>query len=740
MAAYKHLMDNTADVNLARTQTAFVALVFAVFACAARIVDDDRLGDPAASDDGGIGMVYYERFVVIGRSLPNMLTIIIHRALILHYISHASIQIAHVQCFVLLSSFLCSVNCLPQAWLLVGQAVRMGQDLGLHVGAIIAFRKCVDIYLYQRYSRHLTITPFDKETRRKVWWCVYSLDRMLALALGRPLGVEDSDCDAELPVDCDDEELPEYFSGAQMQRTQPSMMAGFIALIDLYKIAGRVCRQIYAIDKCKDNLEPEKMTELLTSVAILDKELNQWCEELPPAFKSHPVTDAQVSMGAVLCGHYHSILTTLHRNFLPIKQNSAFGPKSTAKALSSARACIRLAPSVKNVVPPSHHLAFFIQHLFSSAVILLLYAMHISDPKAAHAAMDEAQSCMEAVCAWEGRWPGARKCKELLADLTATAHKAINGETSMANRVEDAVQPRSPSSSTASPPLTPATARLIKGKPSRRKSHSNTSPRQSHHAIASGSSVRTGGESYILANLVKSSNVSCQAARRNHSQKRGYGEIEQTHSQGAPSISFQHTFSGYPNDNGGYGQSSTAAIVPSPIPFLGPNQETNPETLMDSPIFDPLTASPGNQSLSPVHYDYTYGPSLSSQDATGSAWGSSGRSHSELYGAISQHLPFTNTTSYHTNAEASIDPNLMDYNTPSGPMLDFSHPSDTPPSSSFAASGLPFHGLDFIRNYTPGVFVEDGQDALWQSFDAGEFRYDPDLQFSLGDLPAEGTS
>lgn len=55
------------------------------------------------------------------------------RALILHYISHASIQVSHVQSFILMSSFLCSINCLPQAWLLVGQAVRSAQDLGLHV-------------------------------------------------------------------------------------------------------------------------------------------------------------------------------------------------------------------------------------------------------------------------------------------------------------------------------------------------------------------------------------------------------------------------------------------------------------------------------------------------------------------------------------------------------------------------------------------------------------------------------
>ena len=59
-------------------------------------------------------------------------------ALILHYISGASMQVEHVQCFLLMSSFLCSVNCLPQAWILVGQAVRAAQDIGLHVSSLFA--------------------------------------------------------------------------------------------------------------------------------------------------------------------------------------------------------------------------------------------------------------------------------------------------------------------------------------------------------------------------------------------------------------------------------------------------------------------------------------------------------------------------------------------------------------------------------------------------------------------------
>jgi hypothetical protein len=269
------------------------------------------------------------------------------------------------------------------------------------------------------------ITPIEKETRRKIWWGVYSLDRMLALALGRPLGINDSDCDVEYPVEVDDEHLPEYFTGAPVPQRQPSLMTGSIALTSLYKIGGRVLREVYALENCKDHLEPDRKAELQKTVELLDAELTKWCDDLPAAFKSQSETDEQVSMGAVLCSHYYSVLTTLHRNLLPVKRDQPVTAKSTVKAVSSARSCIRLAPSMKNVVPPSHHLAFFIQHLFSSAVILLLYAMHSSEPRAASAAMDEAKSSLGALESWEGQWPGARKCKELLIELTNTATEAV---------------------------------------------------------------------------------------------------------------------------------------------------------------------------------------------------------------------------------------------------------------------------------------------------------------------------
>lgn len=289
------------------------------------------------------------------------------------------------------------------------------------------------------------------------------------MALGRPLGIDDNDCDAEYPFEVDDEDLQEFFSGSQMMaKPQPSLMVGFIALCDLYRIGGRVCRQIYGIDSFREHLEADKVQELTDHAGQLDSELLDWCNRLPNAFKSAPTSEQQVTMGAVLCSHYYSILTTLHRNFLPLRQSQFTGVASSLKAVHTARSCIRLAPSVKNVVPSSHHLAFFIQHLFSSAVIILLYAMHIPDKDAAHTAMVEAESCIGVMSAWEGVWPGARKCRELLTDLASKAKDAMNQERQSSNAQR--TSPFSGISSPTSPTRMTRAARIIKGKVSRAKS------------------------------------------------------------------------------------------------------------------------------------------------------------------------------------------------------------------------------------------------------------------------------
>ncbi|KAG1753815.1 fungal-specific transcription factor domain-containing protein [Suillus paluster] len=680
MPRYRQLMAKRDDIDFIQAEAAFISVVFAVFACAAHIVDDPRLTGEN-QDDGGMGMVYYER------------------ALILHYISHASIQVSHVQCFILMSSFLCSINCLPQAWLLVGQAVRTAQDLGLH-----------------RSPRRLTISATDKETRRKIWWSVYCLDRMLALALGRPLGIEDADCDVEMPVAVDDENLADYFSGANLPQKVPSLMTGALALTTLYQIAGRVLRQVYAIDNCKDILEQEKRADLQHSVEELDDELNKWCEDLPATFRNEAVTDQHVSMGAVLCSHYYSVLTTLHRNFLPVKRDQPILPKSTARAVSSARSCIRLAPSISNVVPPSHHLAFFIQHLFSSAVIVLLYAMHSPDARAA-ATMDEAKSCLTALESWEGRWPGARKCKELLMELTNTAEEAIrkgSGDSRQAQMMPMA-PPAAPAmlerrrSLVSSPGQVPTVNRPIKSKPRRiSRSRDPASTRRS---------------------MVSSPYRVDSQRNRSTSRKRGHDESEGI---SGPSLSYQGTFSSPQTAPLKPSPHSSPASVNLPSPSMATletsqQQESSPN-IMGSPPYG-YSAPP----LSPLHvsspYDYSmhHSPLISSSTRQWDTNPAEPRGV-DLYSSSSQtsSLPYANYEPSRSNTDATWYGGSSDHG--------YSTLSSTPPTASFAAPGLPFLGLDYIRNYNPNSFsVGVDPDSLWQSFDAGAFGYDPELPFTLGE-------
>ncbi|KAJ8518348.1 hypothetical protein ONZ45_g4542 [Pleurotus djamor] len=687
---YQKLMENKHDAAHVRSEAAFVALVFAVYACAAHLVQDSRLTAGRSLDEGGMGMVYYER------------------ALILQYISHAHTQVAHVQCFLLMSSFLCSVNCLPQAWILVGQAVRTGQDLGLH-----------------RSPRRLVITPIEKETRRRIWWGVYTLDRMLALALGRPLGVNDSDCDVEMPITVDDDHLPEYFNGTPMTQRQPTLMAGFTYLITLYEIGGRVLREVYALENCKEHLEPEQKAKLLKLVESLDAELTKWCDELPVIFKSQSETDEQVSMGAVLCSHYYSVLTTLHRNFLPVKRDQPVTPKSTIKAVSSARSCIRLAPSMRDVVPPSHHLAFFIQHLFSSAVILLLYAMHASDPRAASAAMEEARTTLPALEGWEGSWPGARKCKELLIELSNTANEAINngGTQEMKDGMASAPSPtlverrRSITIATPAPPS--AGNRVVKGRSSRRT--------QSRDA----SSARRAA--------VSPYRVDPAQRARSTSRRRGIDEAEPV--ERANLASYYQTFSSptlaTARTNASPHSSPSSVNLPSPAMTVERSNEASPQL---------STAQTYNSAVSPVQvtspsFDYDFNmhttpmPRLQAQP-----WPSTSESQNQDLFPNSQDpgAGYNPLGSYNS----SFDTSFLNYE-PTGDMSNtFGGLSTTPPSATFAAPGLPFPGLEYIRNYrsSNSYSLSGEQDSLWHSYDPGAFGLDPDLPFTpFGDLNTESS-
>ncbi|KAL8995025.1 MAG: hypothetical protein Q9169_005173 [Polycauliona sp. 2 TL-2023] len=102
-------------------------------------------------------------------------------------LSADDLTLDHVRTAVLLSVFLVESNRKSAGWTWLGIAVRMGQDIGLHVSNVKG-------------------TYIDQVVNRPVWWTVYVCDRLLSLELGRPAMIHDDECEINPPTPKDTSE------------------------------------------------------------------------------------------------------------------------------------------------------------------------------------------------------------------------------------------------------------------------------------------------------------------------------------------------------------------------------------------------------------------------------------------------------------------------------------------------------------------------------------------------------
>ncbi|PYI03199.1 fungal-specific transcription factor [Aspergillus sclerotiicarbonarius CBS 121057] len=87
-----------------------------------------------------------------------------------------------VQACLLLGFYALPVDASGLGYIYVNLAVRLAMQNGMH-------RKC----------HRDAFTPVMTETRNRVWWTVYSLERLISIFHGRPLSVRRGDVDADLP-------------------------------------------------------------------------------------------------------------------------------------------------------------------------------------------------------------------------------------------------------------------------------------------------------------------------------------------------------------------------------------------------------------------------------------------------------------------------------------------------------------------------------------------------------------
>lgn len=165
---------------------------------------------------------------------------------------HEQGSVLFVETLALVGFFMQNLNRRDAASLYIGSALRMAITLGLHQEPTVA-----------------GIEEEAKEHRRRVWWSVYSLDRIHSVKSGNPITIHDEDIGVELPS-----RLP----------SEPGFCPAVVLrhYTKLSQINGQIMTSIY-------RRKPKSGTSLMAAVQSIVLALSRWQQELPDELRFEPV-------------------------------------------------------------------------------------------------------------------------------------------------------------------------------------------------------------------------------------------------------------------------------------------------------------------------------------------------------------------------------------------------------------------------------------------------------------------
>ncbi|OJJ50079.1 hypothetical protein ASPZODRAFT_149502 [Penicilliopsis zonata CBS 506.65] len=173
----------------------WAALLFGVFACGAM-----HTLDPGKLRDG-------REFIRIACSVVD--------------IWQDNFTLDQARCSLLVSIFLFEANSRSASWVWIGSAVRISQEIGLHVESG-------------------PWSPLEAEMRRRLWWGLYAWDRLLALEMGKPVLINDHDCDVDLPCPVDEQ----YLGETRLPEAQAT--SALLATIHVVRSIGQLVKTLKA--------------------------------------------------------------------------------------------------------------------------------------------------------------------------------------------------------------------------------------------------------------------------------------------------------------------------------------------------------------------------------------------------------------------------------------------------------------------------------------------------------------
>ncbi|KAL4791222.1 hypothetical protein BDV19DRAFT_401511 [Aspergillus venezuelensis] len=284
----------------------------------------------------------------------------------------------------------------------------------------------------------------EAQVARCTWWSVFTLDCLMSTCLGRPMATDEADCCCDLPFDISNEDLETYGlpnpSPSQLPSSSP--MTGFLAFTRLCRIAARVHR-FYSSNRIRgrDGLVTgnEDWSTLLPTLDGFVRELDDWLQELPDGIRfSANISQSGPGLTIPLAAHYS--LSIPHHSGITASVSPSLLTPST-ECIIAAQSCIRAAELIRERVPPSHHLAFCVQYLTISGILLLSMTETETDEEmetrnaererdqegkvTAH--LSDVKNALRFLGDLEAIWPGASRSRAILERLLQSPRPRAQG-------------------------------------------------------------------------------------------------------------------------------------------------------------------------------------------------------------------------------------------------------------------------------------------------------------------------
>ncbi|KAK7206773.1 fungal-specific transcription factor domain-containing protein [Myxozyma melibiosi] len=281
------------------------------------------------------------------------------------------------------------------SWLCLGNAMRMAVALGLH-----------------RQSSCDNLNLINQEIRKRVFWVAYSLDRILATVLGRPLTLQDRDIDVQFFLDLAQDPSPEADSSDEPVLSD---MPIALHLVKLRLLTGKI---LIAIDTPKNSSEDSAAPATGGGdMSVLDQ-LHQALDDWKAAIPRITINPERTRMRLEIEHYEHLMLLYRSSPAFPVPS-----PSAAVVCANSAYATIELYAHLSRSF--SHFQATFIalRGVFTAALTLLWahfacerYNIRLYSTRAVMSALETAKANLLAGAL---QWAFGSQCAEVLDRFSA---------------------------------------------------------------------------------------------------------------------------------------------------------------------------------------------------------------------------------------------------------------------------------------------------------------------------------